>query len=97
MPRKRSTIPKSKHGIWKLIDDRTGFAIYSDEAVVDGNLDGVITTKKYADPYDIFELPRYFPPNEGGPVPYSRPEPNDTYIATAYYVWNNTTKTWELG
>lgn len=62
----------NKRGLYKLIDDKTGFVIYSDEAVVDylGN----ITTLKNLDPipYDFYPSPQF--PDEYPKLSFVRPE-----------------------
>lgn len=81
-----------KVGDWNLIDDRSGFKIKASEAVFDEDLPGVITTRKFADKFDIGKLPRPPFPTEGRALPFTRPEVDDVFGAEAAYVWNNSLK-----
>jgi hypothetical protein len=82
-------------GKWKLIDDRSGFEIYSDEAIIDDK--GFITSRKNYEPIHWSELPVILPIDE--PVPVLRLEPEDYFITVNYpqyapATWNTYSGTW---
>lgn len=70
---------KHKHrGTWKMIDDKTGFIIYSYEAIVDHR--GKVTTKANYDPPSVTETEYLFPVPAERSLPFMRPEPEDDFI-----------------
>lgn len=67
-------------GKWKLIDDRSGFELRSEDAWIDHR--GRITSKSNWDPIHYTEMVIDFPP-ENSPLPFMRPEPQDSFITTS--------------
>lgn len=95
MKQKDRTKHKKNLGRWKLIDDRSGFEIYSTEAVIDHN--GYITSKNNYDPIHYTEIPIHYPIDKGPRI--VRPEPEDNFIEITEltytpYLWSEEPDLW---
>lgn len=67
-------------GVYKLIDDRSGFEVYSDEAIIDEQR-GLVTSRNNYDPPHYTEFGPFEPIIPPEPIlPFTRPEPTDNFI-----------------
>ena len=65
-------------GIWKLIDDKSGFEIYSDEMKIQ-DWNGLVVSKSNYDDIPWILLPVKYPVQK--PIPFCRPD-NDVFVDT---------------
>lgn len=61
------------HRVWRVQDDRSSFIEYSTNVIIDHK--GRVTRPEFADPIHVLE--RKLPPiiDDGGRVPFARPDP----------------------